>query len=97
MVQPNRRQPIERSPSKIAGIVYILVGFMALCIAAFVIFYRGVAASPTSNVWMGFGIVVALYGVFRIFTGLSMIKRAGGWKSPVMLNGNGSQPKPPLP
>lgn len=93
-MQP-RRTPIERPPSKIAGIVYVAIGFMALVMATFIMFYRGTLVGPSSNIWKGFSAVMALYGVFRIFSGISMVRKANKMNNSVILNGHDSLPKPP--
>ncbi len=74
----------------------MLIGFMALGISAFVLLYQNTVNGPTSNTWVGFGIVIALYGVFRIFTGVTTIRRAGKMNSSISLNGQSEQPKPPI-
>jgi hypothetical protein len=69
---------------------------MALGISAFVLLYQKTVEGPTSNTWIGFGVVIALYGVFRIYTGVSTIRKAGKANDPVVLDGQASQTKPPL-
>jgi hypothetical protein len=96
MPRPSRRNPIERPPNKVAGIVYMLIGFMALAVAAFVLVYRGASVEPTSNIWNGFGVVIALYGVFRIVTGFMTVRRANKLTDNVALNGQSAQQKPPV-
>ncbi len=73
----------------------MLIGFMALGVSAFVLLYQKTVDGPTSNTWIGFGIVIALYGAFRIFTGVSTIRRAAKMNSSIILNGQSDQPKPP--
>jgi hypothetical protein len=97
MLQPTRRNSTQRPPNKIAGIVYLLIGFMALGISAFVLLYQKTVDGPISNTWVGFGIVIALYGMFRIYTGVSTIRRAAKWNDSIILNGHSEQPKPPNP
>ncbi len=94
MPHPTHRTSIERAPNKIAGVVYILIGFMALGVAAFVYFYRGTVSDPTSNIWVGFCIVISLYGLFRIYTGISAIRRANKMRDAIDLSGRRSQSKP---
>ncbi len=96
MVSGTRRRTIERPPSRVAGVIYVAIGIFALGVAAFVMFFEGTLGAVT-NFRTGFGIVIALYGAFRIFTGISMIRRAGKWKAPVVLNGHSSEPTPPMP
>ncbi|HET6400999.1 MAG TPA: hypothetical protein VFH95_06320 [Candidatus Kapabacteria bacterium] len=91
----SRRPPIERPPSKIAGAVYAIIGFFALCVAAFVLLYQGVLG-PVTNFRTGFGIVIALYGLFRIYTGITMIRKANRMKGSLQLDGSGQEPKPPV-
>jgi hypothetical protein len=95
MLPATPRRPIERPPSKIAGVVYIIIGIFALFIAAFVLFYEG-GLGPVTNFRTGFGIIIALYGVFRIYTGISMFRKAGRMKNSVPLNGHGIEPKTPV-
>lgn len=85
-----------RPPNKIAAIVYLLIGFMALGVAVFVLVYQKTVAAPISNGWMGFGIVIALYGAFRIYTGVSTLRKAAKLNSSITLNGQSEQPKPPV-
>ena len=96
MPQSTPRRHIERPPNKIAGIVYVLIGFMALGTCAFVLLYQDTVAGPSSNTWIGFGIVIALYGVFRIYTGISTIRRAAKMNNSVTLNGESSKTQPPI-
>ena len=96
MPQPTPRRHIERPPNKIAGIVYVLIGFMALSISAFVLLYQDTVAGPTSNTWIGFGIVIAVYGLFRIYTGISTIRKAGKIKDAIILNGESSKTQSPI-
>lgn len=86
----SRRHPIERPPSKIAGAVYIVIGFFALLVAIFFYFYQGDLGALT-NIRVGFALVIALYGLFRIYTGISMIRRANKMGRTVTLNGTGSE------
>lgn len=86
MISP-RRSPIERPPSRIAGVVYIVIGIFALFVAAFVLLYQG-ALGAVTNFRIGFGTVIALYGLFRIYTGISMIRKANAMNSAVVLHGN---------
>jgi hypothetical protein len=96
MPPPTLRRQTERPPNKIAGIVYLLIGFMALGISAFVLLYQKTVAGPSSNTWVGFGIVIALYGLFRIYTGVSILRKAAKLNSSITLNGQSSEPKLPL-
>ena len=96
MLTPQRRGPIERPPSRIAGLIYIFIGAFALCLSAFVLLAQGYfgAITPFRT---GFGIVIALYGLFRVFTGIFTIKRAGGMKGVFTLTGKGNIPPPKGP
>ena len=96
MPQPTPRRHIERPPNNIAGIVYVLIGFMTLSISAFVLLYQDTVAGPTSNTWIGFGIVIAVYGLFRIYTGISTIRKAGKIKDAIILNGESSKTQSPI-
>ncbi len=96
MPPPTSRRKIERPPNKIAAIVYLLIGFMALGVAAFVLLYQKSVAGPTSNAWIGFGIVIALYGVFRIYTGVSTLRKAANMNNSHPMNGQSSESKLPL-
>jgi hypothetical protein len=96
MLQPTPRRNIERPPNKIAGIVYVLIGFMALGVSAFVLLYQDTVTGPTSNTWIGFGIVIAVYGMFRIYTGISIIRRASKMKDTVILNAESSKTQSPI-
>jgi hypothetical protein len=96
MPPPTSRRRIERPPNKIAAIVYLLIGFMALGVAAFVLMYQKTVVAPTSNAWTGFGIVIALYGVFRIYTGVSTLRKAAKINNSIPMNGQSSEPKLPL-
>ncbi len=92
---PRRRDRIERPPSKIVGLIYLGVGFFALCFAAFVLLVEGYLG-PITNFRIGFGSVIALYGVFRLYTGISTIRKANQYKSKVTLAGSPVS-KSPLP
>jgi hypothetical protein len=96
MPQSTPRRHIERPPNKIAGIVYILIGFMALGTCAFVLLYQNTVAGPSSNTWVGFGIVIAVYGLFRIYTGISTIRRANKLNDTIHMNGESSNTRPPV-
>jgi uncharacterized membrane protein len=98
MLPANSRRSIERPPSRIAGAVYIVIGIFALFVAAFVLFYEG-GFGPVTNFRMGFGIVIALYGAFRIYTGISMLRRAArasAIKNSVPLDGVKSESNTPI-
>lgn len=82
----SRRQPIERPPSRIAGAVYIVIGFFALLVAVFFYFYQGDLGALT-HIRVGFSLVIALYGLFRIYTGISMIRRANKMSRSVIVEG----------
>jgi hypothetical protein len=97
MATTTPRRPIERPPNKIAGMVYIVIGFIALCTAAFVLFYQGTVVGPITNLRTGVGIVIIVYGVFRIFTGISTIRRANKLNTPVVTSGKNSEPTQPQP
>ncbi len=90
-----RRLPIERPPSKIAGAVYSIIGIFALFVAAFVLLYRGMLG-PVTSFRTGFSIVIALYGLFRIYTGIVMIYKANAATRLVRLSGSGQEPKAPV-
>ena len=95
MLTPSQRRTIERPPSKIAGAVYVIIGIFALFVAAFVLFYKGILGAVT-NFRTGFGIVIALYGVFRIYTGITMIRKANAANRSLSLDpldGSGQEPK----
>ncbi len=95
MATTTPRRPIERPPNKIAGMVYIVIGIIALGTAAFVLFYQGTVVGPITNLRTGVGIVIVVYAVFRIFTGISTIRRANKLNNSVTLNGKNSEPTPP--
>jgi len=61
--------------SKIAAVIYMALGFFALCVAVFVMTIQGVLGEVTSF-RMGLGVVIALYGVFRIITGIINFRKA---------------------
>ena len=95
MLSPSHPRSIERAPSKIAGAVYIIIGIFALLVSAFVLVYKG-ALGAVTNFRIGFGIVIALYGVFRIYTGITMIRRANKMNRSMPLDpvdGSGQGPK----
>ncbi len=95
MLQPTRRAT-ERPPNKIAGIVYILIGAMAIAVSGFVLGYQQTVVGPTSDTWVGFGIVIALYGAFRILTGVTIVRRAAKLSRSATLPDQSSQTNPPL-
>jgi hypothetical protein len=66
----------QKPASKIAGVIYIMLGVFALFVAAFVALMQGVLGEITSF-RLGLGIVIALYGVFRIITGIITFRKAG--------------------
>jgi hypothetical protein len=94
----SKRNSIEGPPNKIVGVVYFLVGIVALCVAAFVLFYQGSLTGPPSTFRTGFGIIIALYGAFRIVTGISTVRKADAVKNPSVISGRGTIPpsKPPV-
>ena len=67
--------PPRRGPSKISGLIYILLGMFALFISGF-----GIIA-PTSFFGMqkefriGFSIIVGIYGAWRVMAGLSILRQ----------------------
>ncbi len=94
----SRRNLTEGPPSKIAGVVYILIGIMALGVAAFVLFYQGSLTGPPSTFRTGFGVIIALYGAFRIVTGISTVRKADAVKDVSAISGRSTIPpsKPPV-
>ncbi|GEM_PF-2231833 len=93
---PRQRDRIERPPSKVVGLIYLVVGFFAMCFAAFVLLVQGYLG-PITNFRIGFGAVIALYGLFRIYTGISTIRKANQYKSKITIAGSSAAaPKPPL-
>ncbi len=60
--------------------VYIVIGIFASFASAFVLLYQGNLGIIT-NIRFGFGAVIAAYGLFRIYTGISMIRKANRFVS----------------
>ncbi|HWF44545.1 MAG TPA: hypothetical protein VG537_07880 [Candidatus Kapabacteria bacterium] len=65
----------RRQPTKIGGIVHILLGLIGLFIAGF-IFVISPRLGDNRQFSMVFGGVIVLYGLFRIFTGWRTLKQA---------------------
>ena len=76
----------RRQPTKVAGTVYILLGIFGLFIAGFVMVLSS-RFGDNQQFWMVFGVVIALYGAFRIFTGWTTLKKATALEQAAHLNG----------
>ncbi|MDP4199871.1 MAG: hypothetical protein Q8922_11910 [Bacteroidota bacterium] len=77
----------ERPPSRISGLVYILLGMFALFISGFVALVPGSFFGVNPMARVGFAVVIGLYGGFRIFTGIAAIRKAAEAEGKYNLNG----------
>ena len=73
----------QKPASRVAGLIYTALGVFALFVAAFVLTVQG-ALGAVTPFRVGFGIVIALYGLFRIITGITTFRKAS--KGVVTLN-----------
>jgi hypothetical protein len=87
MLPQTKRRNLEPAPSKIGGIIYIWIGFVALILAGFVEFVEG-KFGPVTNFRISLGIVIALWGLYRIYTGISTIRKVSRENQSVILPGN---------
>jgi hypothetical protein len=69
------RKTGEPPATKIAGLVYILLGFMALSMSVFFIALPG-SFGVSANFRLGICGALALYGIFRIVTGIVTVRKA---------------------
>ncbi len=77
----------ERPPSRISGLVYILLGMFALFISGFVVLVPGSFFGVDPNMRIGFALVIGIYGGFRVFTGITAIQKAAEAEGKFKLNG----------
>lgn len=77
----------QRPPSKISGLIFILFGIFALFIAGFVVAVPGSFFGVDPNMRIGFSLVIGLYGAFRVFTGISTVRKAAQAEGKFHLNG----------
>ena len=87
MLPQTKRRNIEATPSKIGGIIYIWIGIVAIILAGFVEFVEG-KFGPITNFRISLGIVIALWGLYRIYTGISTIRKVSRANQSVILPGN---------
>ena len=85
MIQREKR--IERPPSKISGLIFIMLGMFALFIAGFVAIVPGSFFGINQYARIGFAAVIGLYGAFRVFSGISAIRKAAAAEGTFHLNG----------
>jgi hypothetical protein len=83
---PRDRQG-QRPPSKISGLIFIMLGIFALFIAGFVVAVPGTFFGINPYARIGFSAVIALYGAFRVFSGISAIRKAAEAEGKIQLNG----------
>ncbi len=79
----------EEPPSKVAGFIYLFLGLFSLGVAAFVLVIPQSFWGAT-NFRIGIGIVMALWGIFRITTGVRIIRQANAAEKRVKLEGTSS-------
>ena len=91
MLPSTKRRTKDDPPSKIAGFLYVWIGIVALFLAAFVELVEG-KLGPVSNFRIGLGVVIALWGLYRIFTGITMVRKAIRASKMVTLPGIESEP-----
>ena len=99
MLSSTKRRQMMRDgpPNKIAGFLYVWIGIVALFLAGFVLMVEG-KMGAVSNFRIGLGIVITLWGVYRIITGIITIVKAGRASKTVILEGKDSlapETKPP--
>ena len=85
MIPRDRR--IERPPSKVSGLIFIMLGMFALFIAGFVALVPGSFFGINPYARIGFSAVIALYGAFRVFSGITAIRKAAEAEGKFHLNG----------
>jgi hypothetical protein len=76
----------RRQPTKVMGLVYVLLGIFGLFIAGFVM-VASTRFGDNKQFLLIFGTVIALYGVFRIYTGVSIMKKAAALENAANLDG----------
>jgi succinate-acetate transporter protein len=76
----------QKPASKIAGVIYMMLGVFALFVAAFVVSMQGAVFGEVTSFRIGVAIVIALYGLFRIITGFITFRKANKGAS-ITLNG----------
>ena len=82
-----RERRIERPPSKISGLIFIMLGMFALFIAGFVSLVPGSFFGINQYARIGFAAVIALYGAFRVFSGITAVRKAAQAEGTFHLNG----------
>jgi hypothetical protein len=85
MIPRDRR--IERPPSKISALIFIMLGIFALFVAGFVVAVPGTFFGVNEYARIGFSAVIGLYGAFRVFSGITAIRKASEAEGKVHLNG----------
>ena len=76
----------RRQSTKVAGFVYILLGIFGFFVAGIVMVVSS-RFGDNQQFWIVFGVVIALYGAFRIFTGWTTLKKATTLEQAAHLNG----------
>jgi succinate-acetate transporter protein len=87
LASTKRRQMMkEGPPNKIAGFLYVWIGVVGLFLAAFVLMVEG-KLGQVSNFRIGLGAMIALWGIYRIITGIMTVRKANRYKPPVVIEG----------
>ena len=66
----------RNKPNKTVAVVYLLFGVFALGLSAFVLFVPASFWSIQPTFRIGFGLIILVYGLFRIYSGLDTFRRA---------------------
>jgi hypothetical protein len=77
----------ERPPSKVSGLIFIMLGIFALFVAGFVVAVPGTFFGVDQYARIGFAAVIGLYGSFRVFSGIAAIRKAAAAEGKFHLNG----------
>ncbi len=78
----------KTKPSKIAGLVYVLFGVFALFVGMFVLIVGSTLGGLSTQVRYIFSGVLLAYGIFRIVSGFSTIRKADAHSRSITLRGN---------
>lgn len=79
------------APSKVSGLLSIMLGILWLFVAGFVVVVPGAFFGIPQIARIGFGVVVGIFGAYRVFSGISTIHKADEAERALRLNGKSKQ------